>query len=189
MSFIIIIIFAVCVYNIFVLIRKNHIQKTEINLDTWYLLKDGKYKGEWKNGKPHGKGIKEIFGTNDNSCLSIIEGNFVDGFAEGHCKQTFIKNYENNVPYYEGNFVRDKYCGEGEYHFANGDYYTGNFENDKFSGKGEYYFASGNYYRGEFKNHKYHGKGLFYSKKINKTYIGNFRRDKKIDGELVDGKI
>ena len=52
-------------------------EKRDIN--TWYELTDKKarYKGEWKNGLPNGKGIKHCYKTD-----SYLEGNFVDGLLK-----------------------------------------------------------------------------------------------------------
>ena len=125
----------------------------------WYNNSDGKsrYKGEWKNGLPNGKGIKETFDT-DTTQYSIIEGNFVDGFADGYCTQTFqiTWNWEKTIPYYMGEFSRNEYHGFGEYHY--GDY---------------------SYNKGEWRNHKMNGQGAYYSDIMGKTWVGTFYNDKK----------
>ena len=65
------------------------------DVDTWYPINDdeqSRYKGEWKNGVPHGKGTKEVFEADSCEqprCWTIIEGSFVNGCAEGYCKQTY----------------------------------------------------------------------------------------------------
>jgi hypothetical protein len=53
---------------------------------------------------PNGKGIKHFYKTD-----SYIDGNFVDGFAEGYCKQTFEQTWEKTQPYYAGEFKRNIY--------------------------------------------------------------------------------
>jgi hypothetical protein len=129
----------------------------------WYAIEDkkGRYKGEWRNGLPNGQGIKHIYKDD-----TYIYGNFVDGLAEGHCKQTFEKTWENSQPYYEGNTKRGEYHGEGEYHYGDG-----------------------GYYKGEWKDSQYHGHGAEYSKSRNKTWVGYFENDKKINGNWVRGEI
>jgi hypothetical protein len=129
----------------------------------WYTIEDkkGRYKGEWGNGLPNGNGIKHIYKDD-----SYIYGNFVNGNAEGHCKQTFEQTWEKMEPYYEGEFKRNEYHGNGEYHYGNGDYY-----------------------KGEWQDSKYHGQGAEYSKRLNKTWIGEFENDEKVDGNWVKGKI
>ena len=135
----------------------------ENDVNTWHTIEDGKcrYKGEWKNGLPNGKGIKHFFKTD-----SYIDGNFVDGFAEGHGKQTFEQTWEKTVPYYEGEFKRNNYQGKGEYHYGDGDYY-----------------------KGDWKDGKYHGQGASYSKLLNKTWVGEYKNDEKVDGNWVRGEI
>ena len=137
----------------------------ENDVNVWYTIQGGKsrYKGEWKNGVPNGKGIKHFYKID-----SYIDGNFVDGFAEGHGKQTFEQTWtwEKTVPYYEGEFKRNNYQGKGEYHYGDGDYY-----------------------KGEFKDGKYHGQGAAYSKRLDKTWVGEYKNDEKVDGNWVKGEI
>ena len=135
----------------------------ENDATVWYTINDkkGRYKGEWRNGLPNGKGIHHIFKDD-----SYIYGNFVDGNAEGFCKQTFEQTWEKSQPYYEGNFKRNEYHGKGEYHYGDG-----------------------NYYKGDWKDSKYHGHGADYSKRLNKTWVGEFCNDEKVEGNYVKGEI
>ena len=135
----------------------------EKDVNVWYTIEDGKcrYKGEWKNGLPNGKGIKHFYKTD-----SYIYGNFVDGFAEGYCKQTFEQTWEKMEPYYEGEFKRNNYQGKGEYHYGDGDYY-----------------------KGDWKEGKYYGQGAAYSKRLNRTWVGEYKNDEKVDGNWVRGEI
>ena len=135
----------------------------EKDVNTWYTIEDGlaRYKGEWKNGMPNGKGIKHIYKTD-----SYIDGNFVDGFAEGYCKQTFEQTWEKTQPYYEGEFKRNIYQGKGEYHYGDGDYY-----------------------KGDWKDGKYHGQGAAYSKRLDRTWVGEYCNDVKVGGNWVKGEI
>ena len=129
----------------------------------WYPIEDkkGRYKGEWRNGMPNGEGIKHIYKDD-----TYIYGNFVDGHAEGHCKQTFEQTWEKTQPYYEGNFKRNEYHGKGEYHYGDG-----------------------GYYKGEWKDSKYNGYGAEYSNRRNKTWVGYFENDEKVEGNWVKGEI
>lgn len=135
----------------------------------WYDIPGGnsRYKGEWKNGLPNGKGIKETFDT-DTTQYSILDGNFVDGFADGYGTQTFriTWNWEKTTPYYMGEFSRNEYHGFGEYHY--GDY---------------------SYHKGEWRNHKMNGHGAYYSDIMGKTWVGTFYDDKKGAGRWVSGEI
>ncbi len=123
----------------------------------WYFCgrkRLSRYKGEWKNGKPHGRGIKEIFeGTFRNAkgqpcdasgnprCHSIIDGNFVNGYAEGYGVQYYdiTEPDEISVPYYKGQFHNNVHHGMGEYHYGTGSWYKGNFNFSKLHGRAIYY--------------------------------------------------
>jgi hypothetical protein len=135
----------------------------ERDVTTWLTIEDGKarYKGEWKNGLPNGKGTKHIYKDD-----SYIYGNFVDGFTEGHCKQTFEQTWEKTVPYYEGEFKRNRWEGKGEYHYGDGDYY-----------------------KGMWKDSKYHGQGAAYSNRLDRTWVGEYSNDEKVNGNWIKGEI
>jgi hypothetical protein len=135
----------------------------ENDTNTWYKFEDGKgrYKGEWKNGLPNGKGTKHSYKDD-----TYIYGNFVDGFAEGFGKQTFEQTWEKTQPYYEGEFKRNNWNGKGEYHYGDGDYY-----------------------KGDWKDSKYHGQGAAYSKYLDKTWVGEYCNDVKVEGNWVRGEI
>lgn len=139
------------------------VEPLENNVNVWYAFEDKKarYKGEWRNGLPNGKGIKHIYKDD-----SYIYGNFVDGFADGFCKQTFEQTWEKMEPYYEGEFKRNEYQGKGEYHYGDGDYY-----------------------KGEWKDSKYHGHGAAYNHRLNRTWVGEYCNDEKVEGNWVKGEI
>jgi hypothetical protein len=138
-------------------------ESLEKDVNTWYKFEDGKgrYKGEWKNGLPNGKGTKHSYKDD-----SYIYGYFVDGFSEGYGKQTFEKTWEKTQPYYEGEFKRNNYHGKGEYHYGDGDYY-----------------------KGDWKDSKYNGQGAAYSKRLDKTWVGEYENDVKGEGNWVKGEI
>ena len=118
--------------------------------NVWYELNDGisRYKGEWKYGLPNGKGVLEYI----TGCHSIIEGDFVDGYAV-YGRQIFDREYEKQVPYYEGEFCKNLQHGKGKYHYGNGSYYIGEFQNGKFHGQGtEYCHVKKQMFVGEFYN-------------------------------------
>jgi hypothetical protein len=138
-------------------------ENLENDATVWYKFEDGKgrYKGEWKNGLPNGKGIKHSYKDD-----SYIYGNFVDGFSEGYGKQTFGQTWEKTQPYYEGEFKRNNY-----------------------DGKGEYYYGDGDYYKGDWKDNKYNGQGAAYSKRLDRTWVGEYKNDEKVEGNWVKGEI
>ena len=162
--------------------EKEEEEEKEKDVDTWYIIDDGKsrYKGEWKNGLPHGKGSKEIFEGKykddyDNPfdsdgkpcCWSMIEGNFVNGRAEGYGKQFFKDEGEETQPYYEGEFYNGKHDGQGAYYYGNGSYYKGNFKGSRFHGVGYHYYV-----------------------KLNKTWVGKFDFDRKASKDFwILGKL
>jgi hypothetical protein len=139
------------------------VASSEKDVKLWYTSEDGKcrYKGEWKNGLPNGKGIKHFYNSD-----SYIDGNFVDGFAEGYGKQTYEQTWEKTQPYYEGEFKRNTY-----------------------NGKGAYYYGDGDYYKGEWKDGKYHGQGAAYNIRLDRTWVGEYYNDKKVEGNWVRGEI
>lgn len=141
----------------------SKVENLENDTTVWYKFADGKgrYKGEWKNGLPNGNGTKHSYKDD-----SYIYGNFVDGFLEGYGKQTFEQTWEKTQPYYEGEFKRNNYHGKGEYHYGDGDYY-----------------------KGDWKDSKYHGQGASYSKRLDRTWVGEYKNDEKVDGNWVRGEI
>ena len=149
--------------NAIVAVVLSRAENLENDVNTWYKFADGKgrYKGEWKNGLPNGKGTKHSYKDD-----SYIYGNFVDGFSEGYGKQTFEQTWEQSQPYYEGNFKRNHWEGKGEYHYGDGDYY-----------------------KGDWKDSKYHGHGAAYSKRLDRTWVGEYENDVKGEGNWVKGEI
>jgi hypothetical protein len=151
-------------------------EEEEKDADTWYSISDdeqSRYKGEWKGGVPHGKGTKEVFEADSCEqprCWSIIEGSFINGFAEGYCKQTYKQEEGGDRP----------------------KTYEGEFHNGKHHGQGAYYYEDGTYHKGSFKDGYEHGVGYYYYPKTNKTWVGEFDKNRKtrtcrwIDGELYN---
>jgi len=149
-------------------------EEEEKDADTWYPINDeqSRYKGEWKDGVPHGKGTKEVFEADADSCgqprcWSIIEGSFVNGCAEGYCKQTYKKEAG----------------GDGQ------ELYEGEFHNGKHHGQGAYYFDDGSYHKGSFKEGYEHGVGYYYYQKKNNTWVGEFDKNRKTRGRCIDGEL
>jgi hypothetical protein len=158
-------------------IKEEKEEKEEKDVDTWYIIHNGetRYKGEWKDGLPHGKGMKEIFegehkDADGNLCnakgiprsWSIIECTFVDGLANGYGKQIYKQEGEKTQPYYEGEFYNGYHHGQGAYYFGNGSYYKGNFKEGKFHGMGyHYYVKKDKTWVGEFNNDYLSKKGAW----------------------------
>lgn len=155
--------------------ENNNELDTDKDKNTWYELYEGQsqYRGEWRNGRPNGRGTQEIFeGRNNdgsNRDHSVIEGTFINGKADGYGRQNYDRSEgEIVVPYYEGYFS----CGLQH-------------------GFGTYYFGNGDYYRGQFKSGCFHGRGIYYKRGINKSYIREYinevpqRFEVPINGEFV----
>ena len=133
---------------------------------------EGKYVGEIKNAKRHGKGK-----------MSYENGNSYDGEWESdnfHGNGTYL----NDTDSYEGQWVNgglrkgtlvwcsgEEYVGEcwcgvphgkGCYSFRNGDEYTGEWDNFVKRGHGKFTWANGDYYIGDWLDNEFHGKGLLF---------------------------
>ena len=145
----------------------------EKDVNKWYYVLGGvsvcRYKGEWVNGLANGKGVREYFGSSDNS-HSIIECNFVDGLANGYGKQTFdiTADHERFKPYYEGDF-----------------------KNGKHHGNGTYYYGDGCYRKGNLIEHKFEGKGIYYDSYKKKTWVGTYVNDVRDlnNGVWIKGEV
>ena len=142
----------------------------------WFSVYE--YKGQVKNGKAHGYGVKTF--KSNNKTGKIESGFFRNGFLDGfgiaiypsggsyhgewkeyqyHGQGTKIWNKgPGKVDVYKGRFERDQRNGHGTYTSDNGDIYVGNWVNDKKHGHGKLtYNASGKTEEGEWKDSKFVG--------------------------------
>jgi hypothetical protein len=131
----------------------------------------GMYRGEFLNGKFHGKGRLEI----PVSFLekSIYVGDWDEGIRSG--RGTY---WNGDGKLYIGQWSGDKRNGHGSYFFGlprweenehseywlsqNTENYTGNFVNDHYQGEGTYRWPNGQRYEGKFFASKKHGPGTFF---------------------------
>lgn len=146
------------------------------------------YKGEWKDGNFHGKGIlREAWGA-------IYVGDFKNNLAEGNGRQEDpdgswwegeIKNDKLNGKgiwvsprgeRYEGNFVDMLLDGQGTYTRTDGTKVTGEFKKDFLNGQGKWEYANGDVATGNFKEDELNGYGV---------YI--WANGDKYEGNWVDG--
>lgn len=81
------------------------------------------YRGEFKAGKKHGKGVK-TWPNGDR-----YEGEFVDDYKEGRGVYVFGRGPWKGERY-EGEFVKDRRHGYGMYRWQTGDVYSGPWAND-----------------------------------------------------------
>ncbi len=96
------------------------------------MIGNDRYVGEYKNGKPHGKGIM-YYAANDA-----------------------IKRKS-----YEGDWVEGKIQGKGKFYWASGDRYEGEYKDNQRNGYGIYYWADGRRYEGDWLNDQMHGFGTW----------------------------
>jgi hypothetical protein len=138
------------------------------NFSGTYTWNNGtKYKGQFRNGQPYGKGeLKDI----DNS---LYEGHFVNGEKIGSGKIKYISGDT-----YTGDWYNDKKHGKGIVNFSNGCKYEGQWFDNYAHGKGVFTYANGCSYEGQWINDCAHGKGVL------RYPDGSF-----YEGEFIDGII
>lgn len=108
------------------------------------------YKGQFENGKAHGRGV--YTGLDGYR----YEGDFMDGIAHGHGVAAYPSG-----SIYVGTFKAAKRHGKGILTFPDGGKYTGDWENDKMHGLGTYTWSDGlQKYKGLWKEGKKHGLGV-----------------------------
>lgn len=123
------------------------------------------FRGEIKNGLPHGKGNIPL----------IYIGDFKNGSKHG--KGLFF--FKGKIQY-DGYFQNDKYHGEGKLFFGGKIVYQGDFVNDLFHGYGKHYINKRLLYEGEFENNQYHGYGSL-TRDNGKKLVGDFSLGKFMD--------
>lgn len=127
-----------------------------------------KYKGEFKNDLPNGKGIFVDF-ENDYK----YNGDFENGLKHGKGIIEFSDGTK-----YEGEFKNDLYDGIGVIKFKNGNKYEGEFFEGNIKGKGKFIWNEGYKYDGEYDDFMKNGFGKFYWND-NKYYEGQWLNNKQ----------
>jgi amyotrophic lateral sclerosis 2 protein len=145
---------------------------------------NGKYCGEWLNGKLHGIGFL-ILPT--PSSVSNQQGIFDGKIYNGQFSDNLIQGYGNmdefmlddKVSSYCGDFEDGKFCGYGEIqNFKTGETYKGFFNNNCYHGFGE--LATTTYtYVGEFFNNNKSGYGVLDDRTTGQKFMGMFLLNKK----------
>ncbi len=111
------------------------------------------YKGEWKNGTFHGKGIlKEAWGD-------IYIGDFVNNKAEGFGRQDIYNSNGELDGSFEGELKNDYLNGQGYYEIK-GCRYEGLFKDHYLNGEGKVTCESGYQAKGIFKDDELNGQGF-----------------------------
>mmetsp|Transcript_5978 Transcript_5978/g.11299 ORF Transcript_5978/g.11299 Transcript_5978/m.11299 type:complete len:441 (+) Transcript_5978:190-1512(+) len=134
-----------------------------------HTLKNGtvEYIGKYKNGKPHGVGVK-TFGNR-----SVYSGSFYDGKRHGEGKMSFPEVCE-----YNGQWADDKMEGSGTLVYNNGDKYTGMFQNNQMHGQGIYEYSDGAVYDGNYSYGTKCGQGTYTFKDKMQFYSGEWLNNK-----------
>lgn len=167
----------------------------------------GKYEGEVKDGKRHGKG------TNIGLYGVKYVGDWVDGVAEGYGVYTELNGtkyegqWKSGAPHgqgkavysdgstYEGSFAGGVRQGQGTFIFPDGLKYVGGFENDRAAGKGVLYFTNGAVYEGDIQKYVPVGNGTSTFPNGDK-YVGKWKNGvpegtgtyTSASGEVADGE-
>ena len=208
----------------------DHLEK--INDVSKFYENGDHYLGEMKNGVPDGKGtLNSIFDgmgytyvgefkrgkKNGRGNLSSKDNKYNYDGAWKDDKKNGVGTLFDYGDKYTGDFMDDKYCGNGtlcgkngeiyECEFrdgkpngfgrvtlVNGDVYTGAFENGKICGQVSIKYKNGDSYDGFYKDDKKCGYGCFISKS-GESYEGDFADNlyngegklTKNDGEVIKG--
>lgn len=117
-------------------------------VETW--ARGSRYRGQYREGLRHGYGVY-IFYTGD-----MYAGEWHNGQSHGYGVQTCEDGSR-----YVGEFKCGVKHGLGYYHFRNGDTYAGEYFADKMHGFGVYNFANGHRYEGAWHEGKKQGLGMY----------------------------
>ncbi|XP_055360682.1 radial spoke head 10 homolog B isoform X2 [Betta splendens] len=166
------------------------------------------YKGQWHQGKRHGKGTVYY----NQSKTSWYKGYWVKNCKEGwgvRCYNSgniYFGEWKSNRRHGQGTMrwqkLRQQYAGEwidgvqhghGTHvwilqrsnwgHYSQSNQYTGDFVQGQRHGRGSFYYAGGAVYEGEWKSNKKHGKGKF-TFKDGRVFEGEFEQDQMITFSL-----
>ena len=130
------------------------------------IYKNGRYEGEYLNGKREGKGIYK-YNNGDK-----YEGEYKNDLKEGYGTYRF-----QNGDVYTGEYKNGLFEGKGKYEYVDGDIYEGEYKEDLREGEGVYIYNNGNKYEGQWMRGLKHGKGTF-----------NYEDGSKFVGEYLNGK-
>ncbi len=112
-----------------------HIKEGSIGDQGTIIYQDGSlYKGQIKEGYPHGLGIK-------TGRFATDEGQFIDGFIS--CGIRTSSNAEANKTVYEGEFSNNVCNGKGKLKFPNGEIHEGQWQDDEMVGIGKVIYPNG----------------------------------------------
>eukprot|EP00898_Chlorokybus_atmophyticus_P009134 jgi/Chlat1/9221/Chrsp98S08478 len=161
------------------------------------------YVGEWKEGKPHGKGKYDWadrswydgdwiegqqYGRGSYAWASgaKYEGDWVDGYMQGMGTYIAVDGAS-----YIGSWLKDQKHGLGIKRYSSGDVYEGLWRDDMHEGPGRFRWANGNEYSGEWVAGCMSGRGTFVWANGDR-YDGEWKNNKE-DGQgrftWADGSV
>ncbi len=111
-----------------------------------------RYEGDWENGQFHGLGLLTLRNG------STYDGQWQSGLLHGRATTFEATRYEKR---YEGEFAYGKKQGYGRETYVNGEFlvYEGNWQEDKFHGPGRLVNVFGDTYEGNFEESMVAGRG------------------------------
>ncbi|KAJ4966094.1 hypothetical protein NE237_017943 [Protea cynaroides] len=139
----------------------------------YYYLVNGRYEGDWIDGKYDGYGIENW------TRGSRYRGQYRQGLRHGYGVYRFYTGDSYAGEWFNGQshgmgvqncsdgscYVGEFKCGVkhglGCYHFRNGDRYAGEYFGDKIHGFGVYHFANGHCYEGSWHEGRKQGFGMY----------------------------
>ena len=139
----------------------------------------GKYEGQWRNDKRHGKGIFISQNYNNPKLIGIkYEGEFNNDKIEGYG----IGKYSSGETY-EGEWKNNKQYGRGILNYVDGGKYVGEWKEGQPNGDGIYYLKNGERFEGKFIDNKYNGYGKYYYN--NGDYLEGIFKDDLPIGDCI----
>ena len=127
------------------------------NGQEWISYGQHKYRGQIKDGVPHGKGEMKW-----QNC-SVYKGSWNNGNMNGFGIMTWPSGKR-----YEGEWHDGAQSGHGTMFYPNGSIYDGDFQRGMREGHGILRQPNGEYYEGNFINDKISNQGVFVDEKGNK---------------------
>lgn len=140
------------------------------------LLEEGRYVGEIRNGKPHGKG-KLMFNQDDEGGWLSYDGEWENGKKTG---QGTLEWQDGSK--YQGSWRNDQINGQGTLYYAyDNRKYIGTWTDGEMFGQGTIVWPDGTRYEGEFSHTAPNGQGkLYYSP-------SNDRGRVSYEGDWIEG--